>query len=181
MGSPSAFRASSQPAGSLRGVLPVPFGTVFVYAERPDAITGIELSLEPSTEVSDSAEPLIAEALAQLESYFEGGFTAVNAVPVRCIGTPFQQRVWDQLRAITPGTTLSYGQLAARLGSSARAVAGACRANDFPIVIPCHRVVSEHGLGGYCGATDGPWLAVKRWLLRHEAGAISIEAGQHGR
>jgi methylated-DNA-[protein]-cysteine S-methyltransferase len=158
-------------------VLPVPFGTVFVYAEPPDEITAIELSLEHRRDESDAGNPLIAEALARLKSYFEGGLTAGDAIPLRCIGTPFQRRVWDELRAIAPGTTLSYGQLAAQLGTSARAVAGACRANPLPIVIPCHRVVSEHGLGGYCGATEGPWLDVKRWLLRHEADAISVEAG----
>ena len=177
MSSPPVSRARPRPARSLRGVLPVPFGTVLVYAEPPDGITAIELSLNHSRDESDCGDPLIAEALAQLKSYFEGGLTAADALPLRCIGTPFQRRVWDELRAIAPGTTRSYRQLAAQLGSSARAVAGACRANDFPIVIPCHRVVGEHGLGGYCGATEGPWLDVKRWLLRHEADAISVEAG----
>lgn len=84
-------------------------------------------------------------------------------------GTPYQQRVWTTLRAIPPGQTLNYGALAAKLGSGARAVGAACRANPLPIIIPCHRVVATSGLGGYSGAwDDGPELRIKAWLLAHE-------------
>jgi methylated-DNA-[protein]-cysteine S-methyltransferase len=84
-------------------------------------------------------------------------------------GTPFQRRVWQALQQIPPGETRRYGELAEQLGSSARAVANACRANPLPILIPCHRVVSAAGLGGYMGEVDGPALEIKRWLLHHEA------------
>ncbi len=89
-------------------------------------------------------------------------------VPLDLQGTEFQLRVWGQLRQIACGQVMSYGQLAARLGSGARAVANACRANPLPLLIPCHRVVSADGLGGYAGATSGPLLLLKRRLLRHE-------------
>jgi methylated-DNA-[protein]-cysteine S-methyltransferase len=83
-------------------------------------------------------------------------------------GTPFQRRVWQRLSAIPAGETLTYGALARELGTSARAVGGACRTNPIPLVIPCHRVVATNGLGGYSGERGGDWLAKKRWLLAHE-------------
>lgn len=92
----------------------------------------------------------------------------VPDVPVRARGTPFQMRVWDALRRIAQGETLTYGELARVLGSGPRAVAAACRANPVPIIIPCHRVVASNGLGGYSGVRDGDLFAIKPWLLRHE-------------
>jgi O-6-methylguanine DNA methyltransferase len=61
-----------------------------------------------------------------------------------------------------------YGQVSKELGTGSRAVANACRANPIPIIIPCHRVVAVHGLGGYMGAVGGEALQIKKWLLHHE-------------
>jgi AraC family transcriptional regulator of adaptative response/methylated-DNA-[protein]-cysteine methyltransferase len=87
-------------------------------------------------------------------------------LPLDLRGTTFQQRVWQALREIPPGRTLSYGELARRIGAPAaiRAVAGACAANTLAVAIPCHRVVRQDGgLGGY------RWgLARKRALLTRE-------------
>lgn len=89
-------------------------------------------------------------------------------LPLAARGTPFQRRVWAALRRIPAGRTLTYGALALRLGSGPRAVAAACRANPVALVVPCHRVVSATGLGGYQGRISGPRVGLKRWLLRHE-------------
>ena len=83
-------------------------------------------------------------------------------------GTLFQQRVWRALRRIPSGQVRSYGQLARTLGTSARAVGGACRANPIPVLIPCHRVVAANGEGGFMGKTAGRAMTIKRWLLHHE-------------
>lgn len=83
-------------------------------------------------------------------------------------GTEFQQTVWRALTKIRPGTVLTYGELASRLGSGARAVGNACRANPVPLLIPCHRVVAAHGIGGYAGQVEGEEVRRKRWLLDHE-------------
>ncbi len=83
-------------------------------------------------------------------------------------GTPFQRRVWRALQDIPPGQTRSYGELAARLGSGARAVGNACRRNPVPLIVPCHRVVGAHGPGGFSGQTGGAALQRKLWLLAHE-------------
>jgi methylated-DNA-[protein]-cysteine S-methyltransferase len=90
------------------------------------------------------------------------------AIPFVFRGTPFQERVWRALTAIPVGCTLTYGELAARLGTAPRAIGGACRQNPVPLIVPCHRIVSGTGLGGYHGSTGRRALERKRWLLRHE-------------
>ncbi len=102
-----------------------------------------------------------------LMSYFSDAHQSMN-LPLDPAGTVFQQRVWRSIREIPVGETISYGELALRVGSGARAVANACRRNPLPILVPCHRVVSASGLGGYAGHTDGTFMARKRWLLTHE-------------
>ena len=76
--------------------------------------------------------------------------------------------MWDALWRIPAGQTRSYGEVAQHLGSSARAVGGACRANPIPVIIPCHRVVGAHGMGGFMGVTAGRGLRLKQRLLAHE-------------
>jgi len=109
-------------------------------------------------------EAVLDRAAAALAAYFAGRPLPPDAAPVPA-GTPYQQRVWQAMAAIPFGATLTYGALAARLGSGPRAVAMACARNPIPILIPCHRVVGAAGLGGYSGGA-GP--ATKRWLLAHE-------------
>lgn len=107
------------------------------------------------------------EAAQTLLAYLEGR-AAPSRPQLAPQGTPFQQRVWRALQAIPAGEVRRYGELAAALGTSARAVAAACRANPIPLLIPCHRVVAAAGPGGYMGQTRGEALAIKLWLLRHE-------------
>jgi methylated-DNA-[protein]-cysteine S-methyltransferase len=124
--------------------------------------------LPAGTPLKTAADDCARRAVADVRSYFanQPGPPAAELAPR---GTPFQQRVWQALRAIPPGQPCSYGTLAARLGSGPRAVAAACRANPIPLLIPCHRVVAAHGPGGYMGATEGEPLRLKNWLLEHEA------------
>ena len=93
-------------------------------------------------------------------------------VPYRLEGTPFQRRVWREIEKLCPIKTITYGVMARRLQSGARAVGGACGANPVPLIVPCHRVLAAAGLGGFMGGKDAFPLSVKRWLLRHE-GIIS--------
>ena len=110
--------------------------------------------------------PLLSEAIAQLQDYFDGKRGTFD-LPLAPQGTAFQRRVWDALRAIPPGEARSYGDLARDLSSSARAVGQANGANPIPILIPCHRVLAAHGaLGGYSGGDGEP---TKRFLLALEA------------
>ena len=107
------------------------------------------------------------QVLKQLAQFFvnpEHHFT----LPLDMQGTDFQCRVWQALTEIPTGQTLTYGELAARLDSGARAVGNACRNNPVSIIVPCHRVVSAAGIGGYSGSTGGREIERKQWLLRHE-------------
>ncbi len=83
-------------------------------------------------------------------------------------GTDFQQKVWRVMLAVPFGKTLSYGEVSTMLGSAPRAVGQACKRNNIPIFIPCHRIVAKHSLGGYEGATEGHRLDRKKWLINHE-------------
>lgn len=104
-----------------------------------------------------------ARAVAWLESYFAGQDPPAE-VPLRPRGTDFQRRVWQALEEIPYGATVTYGQLAAELHSSARAVGAAVGRNPISILIPCHRVVGADGsLTGYAGGVDR-----KKYLLALE-------------
>jgi methylated-DNA-[protein]-cysteine S-methyltransferase len=113
------------------------------------------------------AEEPFAAAAAQLAAYFGGRLTEFD-LPLGPAGTDFQRRVWDGLRAIPYGQTVSYGELARRLGQPAasRAVGLANGRNPIAIVVPCHRVVGADGsMTGYGGGVDR-----KRFLLALERG-----------
>ena len=118
------------------------------------------------------ADAATRRAVQALHRYFRDGRSACT-LPLELRGTRFQERVWQALRRIPAGGTVTYGWLAARLGTSARAVGNACRANPVPVLVPCHRVVAAHGPGGYAGARGGVRLGVKRWLLDHEGAALA--------
>lgn len=108
-----------------------------------------------------------AQALAWLAAYCQDPSLPCE-LPLRPAGTAFQRRVWRALRGIPCGSTRTYGELAHELGSAAQAVGNACRRNPIAILVPCHRVCSASGLGGYAGATTGFWPELKQRLLQHE-------------
>jgi methylated-DNA-[protein]-cysteine S-methyltransferase len=112
----------------------------------------------------------------RLEGYLAGDFAALDGIPVRTNGTAFQRAVWAALRGIPAGETMTYGDLARRLGRprAARAVASCNGANPVGVVVPCHRVIGANGsLTGYAGG-----LARKRWLLAHERALFRRLAGE---
>ena len=101
-----------------------------------------------------------------LADYFQGLPPDFSTLPLDPRGTPFQVRVWQELRKIPWGETISYKELAVRAGNpkACRAVGQANGANPIPLIIPCHRVINADGsLGGYSSGIER-----KRWLLRHE-------------
>jgi AraC family transcriptional regulator of adaptative response/methylated-DNA-[protein]-cysteine methyltransferase len=131
------------------------------------------------------SHPHLDQLRTELAEYFAGTRRAFD-LPLVVPGSAFQQRTWAALRAIAPGTTLSYEELAQRVGrpKAQRAVGTANGANRIAVVIPCHRVVRKSGETGNYGG--GRWR--KEWLLAHEAalaatppgGALSADVGSHG-
>lgn len=118
-----------------------------------------------------SYSPVNEETKRQLQAYFNKELTSF-ALPLRPAGTDFQKSVWQELQKIPFGTTISYLNLAKRLGdeNAIRAVAAANGKNPISIIIPCHRVIGSDGkLVGYSGE-----LWRKKWLLEHESGQASL-------
>ncbi len=115
----------------------------------------------------DPTDNISEEVVRQLGCYFEDPQWCFD-LPLDLAGTQFQQRLWQALNKVPPGTVDTYGQLAHRLNSGAQAVGQACRRNPVPVVVPCHRIVSRQGLGGYAGEIDGEKMSIKRALLAHE-------------
>lgn len=99
--------------------------------------------------------PVLLASRRWLDAYFAGKRPAVAGLPLDPRGTEFQRRVWDALLAIPYGETRTYGELAAELGSSPRAVGTAVGRNPISVIVPCHRVVGADGsLSGYAGGLD---------------------------
>ncbi len=110
--------------------------------------------------------PIIERTKQELTAYFNGAPTDFAALVLDPQGTPFQLRVWQELRRIPRGKTISYGELARRVGNpkASRAVGQANGRNPLPLIVPCHRVIAaDGGLGGFSSGLDH-----KRWLLHHE-------------
>lgn len=121
--------------------------------------------MQSDAEFREQASHVMLQAAAQLDEYFEGRRKTFS-VPLLFVGTDFQQRVWRVLLTIPYGHTLTYAQLADRIGQprAVRAVASACGANALSLFAPCHRVIgSNHTLTGYAGG-----LNAKRRLLMAE-------------
>jgi len=106
-------------------------------------------------------------AQASIEGFVAGQGQSID-IAWRLEGTAFQKKVLAELLDIPYGEVRTYGEIAARLKTSARAVGNACRRNPLPLVIPCHRVVAAVGIGGYDGAQAGSRLEIKRRLLENE-------------
>jgi len=117
-------------------------------------------------------DPFSREVITQLEAYCADKDFCFD-LPLTASTTAFQTRVREALIAIPVGQVLSYAQLAAGLGSGARAVAMACRHNPLPVIVPCHRIVAKNTMGGYAGAISGKPVEIKRWLLEHECASKS--------
>lgn len=121
--------------------------------------------------VPEGREPrpgsLAARVAVALHAYFADPKYCFS-LPWKTCGTPFQERVWAALSKIPSGKTLTYQALAEALGTSPRAIGGACGRNPLPLIIPCHRVIASDGLGGFNQTKAPSLVSIKRWLLAHE-------------
>lgn len=119
--------------------------------ERNGAIVRLGWGDAPDDLPGGRPTPLLAEAARQIAAYFGGDLTAFE-LPLAPEGSDHQKRVWQAMSEIPYGETWTYGELARRAKSVARAVGGACGANPIPVILPCHRVVAANGgAGGFSG------------------------------
>lgn len=156
--------------------LPTPLGPMLAAVDAGGAL--VRLSFRDGVYTRDPLAGLgattpaperLARVAEQLDAYFRGELREFD-LPLAPGGTPFQQRVWDELRRVPYGGTVTYRELAARVGrpAVARAAGRANATNPLPVVIPCHRVVGADGsLTGYAGG-----IHFKRALLTLEGAAI---------
>lgn len=145
------------------GKVPTVWGTFYGEWEEGEFL-GLRFPSDPPALLL-LENPLLWQLSSELDEYFCGK-RAEFTVPIRLIGPPFFQKVWTELRRIPYGETLTYAELAKRVGKpkAARAVGQALAMNPLPIIVPCHRVVGRKGLGGF-----GPGLDWKEKLLALEA------------
>ena len=136
-----------------------PIGDLTISAED-----NVVVSLDWGWAQEQNTNTLLQDAKSQLNGYFDGLRKNFD-LPLEPLGTKFQQRVWSMMEQIPYGKTITYGEIAKALSSSARAVGTACGANPIPVIIPCHRVVAANDMGGYSG--DGG-VKTKRALLHLE-------------
>ena len=139
-----------------------PVGTLFL-THRKDVICQMDWDLNLS------ANDLQNNELQQKFAAFWINPSQSISVKLLKQGSDYRHRVWAALNNIPLGTTLTYSALAKQRNSSARAVGNACRDNPYPVIIPCHRVVSVSGMGGYSGQIAGDLIAIKCKLLDYES------------
>jgi len=154
----------------IYGFLDSPVGRLLL-ARDPAGVRFIHFRPHKPAAGWERHDAAFGDVATQLTAYFEGRRRTFE-LPLAPEGTPFQMRVWNALLEIPYGETISYGELAARIGdrSASRAVGLANGSNPLPIVIPCHRVIGSNGkLTGYGGG-----LPIKARLLALERGAQNL-------
>ena len=111
---------------------------------------------------------LAKEVARQCKEYFKDPHWQFD-LPIKPAGTEHQKKVWSSIQDIPAGKTKTYGELARKIKSGPRAVGTACGANPYPLIAPCHRVVSAQGIGGFMKENSpGLYRQIKLWLLKHE-------------
>lgn len=158
-------------------ILPTPWACQIDLVTNARHQLTLNITFGRTSDVQPQRPPAPEKHTAQLFSWLQEYFTCGQTKPlqeetIRTLlntGTEFQQRVWLALTRIPAGDSISYQTLAERCQSGARAVANACRDNPLPLIIPCHRVTSKNGIGGYMGQSAGPAIKFKSLLLQHES------------
>lgn len=152
-------------AAAYQAKLVTPFAVLGIRAAG-GRLRGIEFL--PLTEAPLAPSDVFTQAVCKQIGDYLRDPDFVFSVPLDLAGTPHQAKVWQVLREIPRGGVMTYGAIAALIGSSPRAVGRACGDNPIPIIIPCHRVVAKNGAGGFMHQSGGEALSIKHWLLQHE-------------
>lgn len=158
------------PNGTNYCVIKAPFGCLGILTELVDEslmLSRIDY-LPSSTTLLAPQNQLAKEVARQCKAYFKDPHWQFD-LPLKPAGTNHQQKVWARIQGIPVGKTKTYGELAKEIKSGARAVGTACGANPYPLIAPCHRVISAQGIGGFMKENaPGLYRQIKLWLLKHE-------------
>ena len=128
----------------------------------------VKIDLPSSAPLHTNTITLPIQWRKQFDAYFNGYFKSFFDGDILIQGSEHDRLVWQAMLDTPYGQTQTYGQVAHTIGSSAQAVGQACKRNPVPIIIPCHRIIGQHDLGGYGGRTDTQHVSIKQWLLQHE-------------
>lgn len=154
-------------------IIAAPFGFLGILTEMVEGslmLSRIDY-LPANTALISPQNQLAKEVARQCKAYFQDPHWQFD-LPTKPVGTEHQRKVWASIQDIPAGQTRTYGELAKKIQSGPRAVGTACGANPYPLIAPCHRVVSAQGIGGFMKENSpGLYRQIKLWLLRHE-GAI---------
>lgn len=142
-----------------------PIGRI-VLIERNGKLTQLLWDRDSAAIAPTEETPLLREAARQLQAYFDGTLTEFD-LPLALSESPFERKVQEAMLAIPHGETRTYGDIAHDLDTYGQPVGRACGANSIPIIVPCHRVLSATGLGGFSGEGG---IDMKIRLLKHEGG-----------
>ncbi|MEI7531853.1 MAG: methylated-DNA--[protein]-cysteine S-methyltransferase [Betaproteobacteria bacterium] len=155
-------------------VLATPFGKIGIKTIDEDGHQNLyEINYLSESQVLIAPQNTLSkEVIKQIKAYLKDPEFQFE-VPLSIQGTFYQRKVWEQISKIPTGQTITYGSIAKIIRSGPRAIGGACGANPFPLIIPCHRVVSAAGLGGFVKENkQGYYRDIKGWLLRHEKALV---------
>lgn len=161
-------------------IIDTPIGLLYLSVDRSGHLLHIGLNTPPSfIETAERNKYACGEAEQQIKQYFAGTRDSFD-LPVKLRGTDFQRAVWSRLQKQPYGTTISYGELALKIGNrhAARAVGGAVARNPVPIIIPCHRVIRSSGeIGSYAlrSKPDGSGKEQKQYLLELEKKFLIVD------
>ncbi|QWD68516.1 methylated-DNA--[protein]-cysteine S-methyltransferase [Polynucleobacter sp. VK25] len=151
-------------------VIKAPFGCLGISTELVEGSLMLSrIDYLPSNAVLVAPQNQLAKEIArQCNAYFKDPHWQFD-LPTKPVGTEHQRKVWTSTQDIPVGKTRTYGEVAKKIKSGARAVGTACGANPYPLITPCHRVVSAQGIGGFMKENaPGLYRQIKFWLLEHE-------------
>jgi methylated-DNA-[protein]-cysteine S-methyltransferase len=162
--------SSSNPKSTNYCVIEAPFGRLGISTELVEAslmLSRIDY-LPANTDLIAPQNLLAKEVARQCKAYFKDPYWQFD-LPTKPVGTEHQRKVWASIQDIPAGETKTYGEVAKKIKSGARAVGTACGANPYPLISPCHRVISAQGIGGFMKENSpGLYRQIKLWLLKHE-------------
>ena len=151
--------------------LKAPFATLGIVADDKHLL-GIHFLPAGFAAKTPRTNTIAHLACVQLMAYLDNPNVDFD-LPLKLSGSKHQVDVWQGMRKIPAGKTMTYGELAELIGSSPRAVGTACGQNPIPVIVPCHRIVAANGgLGGFMGGKLENPLLIKQWLLKHEGSLL---------